>query len=67
MDSMGNGKIILVKCWKTDRYLHRHPNDIKLYQGSIAEPLEQRAYSDTDVLRAWREAFASIDIDNNGM
>ena len=32
MDSMANGKIILVQSSRTGRYFKRHPNDIKLYK-----------------------------------
>ena len=32
-DTLAQGKIILVQSSRTGRYLKRHPNDLKLYQG----------------------------------
>ena len=58
---MANGRIILVQSTRTDRFLRRHPNDLKHFEGDIPEPTYERTFSEEDILHAWREAFASID------
>ena len=60
-DIMANGRIILVQSTRTDRFLRRHPNDLKHFEGNIPEPTNDRTFSEQDILQAWREAFASID------
>ena len=61
IDVMANGKIILVQSTRNDKFLRRHPNDLKLFKGEIPEPSFTRTFSEQDMLHAWREAFASID------
>ena len=66
VDVMANGKIVLVQSSRTGRFLKRHPNDIKLFEGDIPEPSFNKSRSEEEILQAWREAFAALDFDTAG-
>ena len=62
MDVRGNGKIILVKSTRFGNTFIRHPNDLKLYEGTIPEKTPSSIeHSEGDMLEAWRNAFDSLD------
>ena len=62
VDTMAGGKIILVQSSRTGRYLKRHPNDLKKYDGYGVDADEKdEDFQEGELLRAWREAFESID------
>ena len=61
-DTLANGKIILVQSSRTGRYLKRHPNDLKLYDGEFSSDAGRESVSEAAllVLEAWREAFEHL-------
>ena len=59
-DTLAQGKIILVQSSRTGRYLKRHPNDLKLYEGEFSND-KNGEIAESDLLQAWREAFETID------
>ena len=61
MDVMGNGRIILIQSCRTGKFLKRHPNDIKKFEGVVPDPPQDINLSEADIMHAWREAFASIE------
>ena len=59
---MAGGKVVLVQSSRTGRYLKRHPNDLKLYNGHCANINKDNTLdNEGDLLQAWREAFESLD------
>ena len=61
MDILANGKIILVRSARTGKFLRRHPNDLKKFEGSIPDPTVEYYLSEGEVLQAWGEAFQALD------
>ena len=61
MDLMGNGKVILIQSCRTGKFLKRHPNDIKKFEGVIPDDPQDNSLSESDIMHAWREAFAAIE------
>ena len=59
-DTLANGKIILVQSSRTGRYLKRHPNDLKLYDGEFSSDAGRESVSEAALLEAWREAFEHL-------
>ena len=60
MDTLADGKIILVQSSRTGKFYRRHPNDLKLYKGKFPEESEEDV-SENELLSAWREAFSALD------
>lgn len=60
-DALAGGKIILVQSSRTGKYLKRHPNDLKSYDGEFHDTEGTTNLTEEDLLRAWREAFMSLD------
>ena len=69
MDVLANGKIVLIQSTRTGAHLRRHPNDLKRFEGSFPDEPATKSFSESEILHAWREAFAAMDIsiEDDGM
>jgi transposase InsO family protein len=61
VDTLAQGKILLVQSSRTGRHLKRHPNDLKLYEGEFCNEATLSGASEAELLEAWRQAFESLD------
>ena len=58
MEVLAKGHFLLVKSLNTDKYLMRHPNDAKIFEGDISD---RNAISDnSDINNGWKKAFECI-------
>ena len=58
MEVLAKGYILLVKSLNTDKCLMRHPNDVKIFEGDIAD--HNAVPDNSDQNNDWKEAFEFI-------
>ena len=59
IDTLAQGKIILVQSTRTGQHLKRHPNDLKLYEGKFDGETTQHGVSESELLEALRKSQTS--------
>ena len=58
MEVLAKGYILLVKSLNTDKCLMRHPNDVKIFEGDIAD--HSAVPDNSDNKNDWKKAFEFI-------
>ena len=55
MEVLAKGYILVVKCLNTDKCLMRYPNDVKIFEGHIADP--SAVIDNSDNNNDWKKAY----------